>query len=319
MVALSVQIEIAGGLSWMRWKRIVPAADRMGYRGLYICDHFLPGGSGYSDSVEITLAFAYLADHSARLEFGSLVSPVSFRHPVWLARDALALDDLSGGRMVLGVGAGWMEREHAMFGFELGDVKTRMARLAEALAVIDLLMRHEEPVSFSGRFYTLRDAKLLPRSPRPGGPRLMVGGAGPKRTLPLTARYADVWNTGGRSPEAFKEASTLLDDLAVKAGRQPQDIRRTLMQQIICYRHESELGGRLRHVASNNPGLSGKALLDALLVRSPHSIAGTPAQVIDQIHKYAAAGVDEIMVQRIDLDDDEGLQVIAEEVLPHVA
>ena len=318
MVALSVQIEIAGGLSWDRWKRIVREVDQLGYRGLYICDHFLPGAGGFADSVEIMLAFGHLVEHSARLEFGSLVSPVSFRHPVWLARDAMALDDLSGGRMVLGVGAGWMEREHAMFGFELGDIKMRMARFAEALEVLTLLMRHEEPVSFAGRYFTLQEARLLPRSPRPGGPRLMVGGAGPKRTLPLTARYADAWNVGPRSAEAFKESSTLLDALLVKAGRQPSDVRRTLMHQVICYRHESELDGRLRHVAPQFPGLTGKALLDALLTRSPSIIAGSPAQAIDRIQGYAAIGVQEIMIQRLDLDDLEGLHIIAEDVLPHV-
>ena len=169
MVQLSVQVEIAGGLTWPRWKRFVSEADRLGYRGLYCCDHFLPGGGpGYSDSVEIMIAFAYLADHSERLEFGSLVSPVSFRDPVFLVRQAIALDGLSNGRMVLGVGAGWMERENAMFGYELGDKATRMARFAEGVKVIDLLRRSEEPASFSGRFYHLRDAKLLPPSPRPG-------------------------------------------------------------------------------------------------------------------------------------------------------
>src|SRR5438093_1480631 len=105
MVALSVQVEIAGGLSWARWKRLVAEVDRLGYRGLYCCDHFFPGASGFADSVEIYSAFTYLADHSTRLELGPLVSPVSFRDPVMLARHAMALDDLSGGRFVLGVGA----------------------------------------------------------------------------------------------------------------------------------------------------------------------------------------------------------------------
>jgi alkanesulfonate monooxygenase SsuD/methylene tetrahydromethanopterin reductase-like flavin-dependent oxidoreductase (luciferase family) len=318
MVALSVQIEMANGLSWARWKRLVAEVDRLGYRGLYCCDHFLPGGGGYADSVEIYTAFTYLADHSDRLEFGPLVSPVSFRDPINLIRQAMALDDLSGGRFVLGVGAGWMEREHAMFGYELGDRATRMARLAEALAIMDLLGRHEEPVSHSGRFYRLQEARLLPRSPRPGGPRLLVGGAGPKRTLPLTARYADAWNTGGRSPDAYREASELLDELLVRAGRQPGDVRRTLMQQVICYRGEADLGRRLRHVAAPQPGATPAATLAALRERSPHVIAGTPAEVIDQIGAYAAAGVEEIMVQRLDLDDIEGLQIIAEDVAPHV-
>src|SRR4051794_224003 len=189
MVALSVQIEIGGGLSWERWKRIVPLVDRLGYRGLYICDHYY-AGDGYPDSIEINLAFTYLATQSQRLEFGSLVAPVSFRDPRFLIRQAMHLDNLSGGRMVLGVGAGWNEREHRSFGYELGDKKTRMDRLAEALAVMTLLARSEEPVSFDGKFYKLEDAKIMPRAARPNGPRIMVGGAGPQRTLPLTARYA---------------------------------------------------------------------------------------------------------------------------------
>jgi alkanesulfonate monooxygenase SsuD/methylene tetrahydromethanopterin reductase-like flavin-dependent oxidoreductase (luciferase family) len=193
-----------------------------------------------------------------------------------------------------------------------------MARFSEAMRVLDLLLRHDEPVSFAGRFYALDGARLLPRSPRPRGPRLLVGGAGPKRTLPLAARYADAWNVGPRTPEAFAESSRLLDELVVKRGREPRDVWRTLMQQVICYRHESELDGRLRHVAPRFPGLSGKALLDALLERSPNVVAGSPPEVIDRIQEYAAAGVEEIMVQRLDLDDMEGLQIIAEEVLPDV-
>ena len=206
-----------------------------------------------------------------------------------------------------------------MFGYELGDRATRMARLAEALEVIDLLGRHEEAVSHSGRFYRLQEARLLPRSPRPRGPRILIGGAGPKRTLPLTARYADAWNTGGRSPDAFRESSTLLDELLVRAGRQPGDVRRTLMQQVICYRSEADLGQRLRHVAAPQPGATPAATLAALRERSPHIIAGH-AGGGDRPDRgtYAAAGVEEIMVQRLDLDDIEGLQIIAEEVSPHV-
>src|SRR5438093_9459687 len=183
MVALSVQIEIGDGLTWERWKRIVSLVDRLGYRGLYICDHFY-AGDGYPDSIEINLAFAYLATQSARLEFGSLVAPVSFRDPRFLVRQAMHLDNLSGGRMILGVGAGWMEREHNAFGYELGDKRTRMDRLAEALDVMSLLNRNQEPVSFQGKFYRLDEAKILPRAARPGGVRIMVGGSGPKRTMP---------------------------------------------------------------------------------------------------------------------------------------
>src|SRR5215831_1541263 len=142
MVALSVQIEIAGGLNWPRWKRLVREVDHLGYSG----------------SLEIIVAFTYLADHSQRLEFGSLVSPVSFRHPVWLARQAMALDDLSGGRMVLGLGAGWVEDEHVRFGYDFADNKSRLDRLAEGAEVITRLCRDAQPVTFDGRFYRLREA-----------------------------------------------------------------------------------------------------------------------------------------------------------------
>jgi alkanesulfonate monooxygenase SsuD/methylene tetrahydromethanopterin reductase-like flavin-dependent oxidoreductase (luciferase family) len=315
---LSVQIEIGDGLSWERWKRIVPLVDRLGYRGLYICDHFY-AGDGYPDSVEINLAFAYLATQSQRLEFGSLVAPVSFRDPNFLVRQAMHLDNLSGGRMVLGVGAGWNEREHKSFGYELGDKRTRMDRFAEALEVMTLLARNDAPVSFDGKFYRLENARIMPRATRPNGPRIMVGGAGPQRTLPLTARYAYIWNTGGgRGPEGYKEASTRLDELLVKRGRRPSDVRRTLMAQVIPFRNDDELAQRMRHLARATPGLSANELLAGLRERSPHAIAGSPAECVDRIKAFAQVGVEEIMVQRLDLDDDEGLQIIAEEIMPHI-
>jgi alkanesulfonate monooxygenase SsuD/methylene tetrahydromethanopterin reductase-like flavin-dependent oxidoreductase (luciferase family) len=317
MIELSVQIEIGGGLSWERWKRIVPLVDRLGYRGLYICDHFY-AGEGYPDSVEINLAFAYLATQSARLEFGSLVAPVSFRDPRFLVRQAMHLDNLSGGRMVLGVGAGWNEREHRSFGYELGDKKTRMDRLAEALEVMALLARNEEPVSFEGKFYRLDQAKIMPRAARPNGPRIMVGGSGPLRTLPLTAKYADIWNTGGRSPEVFKESSDRLDELLVKRGRRPKDVRRTLMAQVIPFRNDAELAQRMRDRQASEPGASPKELLASMKTRSPHLIAGSPAECVELIKAYERVGVEEIMVQRMDLDDDEGLELVAQEVMPHL-
>jgi alkanesulfonate monooxygenase SsuD/methylene tetrahydromethanopterin reductase-like flavin-dependent oxidoreductase (luciferase family) len=311
---LSVQIEIGDGLTWERWKRIVPLVDRLGYRGLYICDHFY-AGDGYPDSVEIFLAFAYLATQSARLEFGSLVAPVSFRDPRYLIRQAMHLDNLSGGRFVLGVGAGWNEREHRSFGYELGDKKTRMDRLAEALEVMSLLGRHEEPVSFDGRFFRLENARIMPRAARPGGPRIMVGGAGPQRTLPLTARYADVWNSGA-APESYRAASTRLDELLAKRGRAPTDVRRTLMTQVIPFRNDAELAQRMRVRARSEPDRSPAELLAAMRERAPHLIAGSPAECLEKIAAYQAVGVDELMVQRMDLDDDEGLELIAKEVMP---
>src|SRR5436309_15533284 len=194
MIALSIMIEAQDGLTWPRWKRLVAEVEALGFAGLFRSDHFTNAQPPDKESLEMVVSLTYLADHTRRIHFGPLVAPVSFRHPTLLARQAAALDDLSGGRMILGVGAGWQAREHQLFGHDLGDVPARMARLEEGLAVISRLLREDEPVTYEGRFFQLRGATLLPRPQRVGGPPLLLGGNGPRRTLPLVARYADIWN-----------------------------------------------------------------------------------------------------------------------------
>src|SRR5438128_3427041 len=192
MVALSIMIEAQDGLTWTRWKRLVAEVERLGFTGLFRSDHFTNAEPPDKDSLEMVVSLTYLADHTQRIHFGPLVAPLSFRHPTLLARQAAALDDLSGGRMILGVGAGWQEREHRLFGHNLGDVPTRMARLEEGLEVITRLLRSEEPVTYEGRFFQLRGAALLPHPGRSGGPPILIGGNS-TNTLRLVARYADLW------------------------------------------------------------------------------------------------------------------------------
>ncbi|TMF51061.1 MAG: LLM class flavin-dependent oxidoreductase, partial [Chloroflexi bacterium] len=203
MVAISIQIEGQDGLTWPRWKKLVAEVEALGFAGLYRSDHFTNGRPPDKAALETIVSLSYLAGNTQRVHFGPLVAPLSFRHPALLARQAAALDDLSGGRMILGVGAGWQEREHQLFGFDLGDIPTRMARLEEGLEVITRLLKSDEPVTFEGRFFQLRGATLLPRPQRPGGPSILLGGNGVKRTLPLVARYADIWNVLSLTPEGF--------------------------------------------------------------------------------------------------------------------
>ena len=188
MIALSIMIEGQDGLTWPRWKRLVTEVESLGFAGLFRSDHFTNPQPPDKDSLEMIVSLAYLADHTQRIHFGPLVSPVSFRHPTLLARQAAALDDLSNGRMILGLGAGWQEREHSLFGHELGDIPTRMARYEEGLEVVTRLLHSDEPVTFEGKFFQLRGATLLPRPQRSGGPEILIGGNGVKRTLPLAAR-----------------------------------------------------------------------------------------------------------------------------------
>lgn len=319
MTALSIMIEGQNGLSWAHWKRLVAEVEDLGFAGLFRSDHFTNARPPDKDSLEMVVSLAYLADHSRRLHFGPLVAPLTFRDPTLLARQAAALDDLSGGRMILGLGAGWQEREHTLFGHELGDVVTRMARLEEGLEVITRLLKSDNPVTFEGRFFHLRGAMLLPRPQRPGGPPICIGGNGVKRTLPLAARYADVWNALSLSLAAFREHSAILDDLARAAGRDPASIRRTMMLGVQYGQDRDALERRLSY-RHTHPDLAGKSLDEAVehVFATGRAIAGTPDTIVAQIQALAAAGVTELMLQWLDLDDIEGLRSFARHVLPRV-
>jgi alkanesulfonate monooxygenase SsuD/methylene tetrahydromethanopterin reductase-like flavin-dependent oxidoreductase (luciferase family) len=178
MVAVSISVEGMFGLTWPLWKRISAQVEELGFDGLFRSDHFTLPVPVDLDSLELIVSLSYVAEHTDRVHFGSLVAPLSFRDPVMLARQSLAIYDLSGGRMVLGVGAGWEEREHTMFGYELGDIRMRFGRFAEGLEVVARLLRSDDPVSYSGKFFQLEEAILLPKPQNPGGPPIMAAVAG---------------------------------------------------------------------------------------------------------------------------------------------
>lgn len=321
MTPISVSIEGWFGLSWQQWKRLVAEIPRLGFAGLFLSDHLQisSAGSAPQESLELIVALTHLASHSERIHFGAMVSPLSIRDPVLLARQVMALDAISGGRAIIGVGAGWNEPEHAMFGYPLGDVPTRMARFEEGLEVITRLLRSDAPASFDGRFFQLRDALLLPRSPRPGGPPIMIGGTGPRRTLPLVARYADRWDAGFLTPQVYRERAAQLDQLLRQAGRTPRDVTRGVTVPVFCGCDSVELERRVQGLRR----LSEFATmpLDQLLEgvhTSLAAITGTSDQVVAQLRAYVAAGVDELVIQWCDADDLEGLKFLAEHVLPLV-
>jgi F420-dependent oxidoreductase-like protein len=317
MIAISLMIEGQNGLNWPRWKRLVVEAEQLGFAGFFRSDHFTNGQGPILDSLEAIVSLSYLADHTQRLHFGPLVAPLSFRHPTLLARQAAALDDLSGGRMILGVGAGWQAREHDMFGHPLGDVPTRMARFEEGLEALTRLLRNDDnaPITYEGSFFQLHDAVILPRPQRVGGPPILIGGIGVKRTLPLVARYADIWNALMVDPDEFRTLSGILDDLLEAAGRPPSAVRRTLMTNITFAPDRQSLASRLKLAGSD----AGSAALDeavASMRASRKNIVGTPEMIHEQIGAYAEAGVEELMLQWLDLDDIEGLRAFAHTVLP---
>jgi F420-dependent oxidoreductase-like protein len=302
MLEVALMIEGQNGLTWPRWQRIARAVDELGFAGLYRSDHFTNANPPDMESLELWMSLAWLASHTERIEFGPLVAPVSFRHPVLMARMALAVDDLSGGRLTLGLGAGWQEREHTNFGFDLLDMPQRFARFEEALEVITRLLSSDEPVSFAGSFYRLQDAILLPRPQRPGGPPILIGGNGPQRTLPLVARYAHEWNAVFATAARFAELNSRLDELLHEQNRQPSEVRRSLMTTLVFGRDDAEIQRKL----------SGH---DAAERRERGIIVGSGAEVQEQLGRLAEAGVQRVMLQWLDLDDLDGIAALAEAVL----
>jgi alkanesulfonate monooxygenase SsuD/methylene tetrahydromethanopterin reductase-like flavin-dependent oxidoreductase (luciferase family) len=323
MPAISITASSVVGLDWPRWQRLAAEVEALGFAGLYRFDHFAhPVESQDPDMLDLTTSLAYLAMHTQQIHFGPLVAPLSFRDPHILAREAVALDDLSGGRMILGVGAGGNEREHTMFGYALGDIPTRMDRFEEGLAVITALLHSSEPVTYEGRFFKLHDAVLRPRPQQPGGPPILIGGKGPKRTLPLVARYADIWNTDSLSPNEVRDRSMLLDELLLKAGRQPKDVKRTANVRLFCGHDSAELEQRiigLRHIFPAWNNLPTVEFLNNFGNVFSNLIVGTPEEVVAQLRAYAEVGIEELMIQWSVTGDIEGLQLLAEYVLPHFA
>jgi alkanesulfonate monooxygenase SsuD/methylene tetrahydromethanopterin reductase-like flavin-dependent oxidoreductase (luciferase family) len=317
MTSLSIAVWGTGGLTWSLWKRFVAEVEPLGFAGLYFIDSLPHILGSYMDSLEPMTALTYLADHSQRMQLGTMVALMTARDPVMLARQAVALDDLCGGRFVLGLGAGGQSR---MFGYNLGELPSRFTRLEEGLQVITRLLCDDEPVSFVGKFYQLEAAMVLPKPQRKGKLPILVGGVGPKRTLPLVARYADAWQPKYLTPEDFRERSALLDELLRAEGRPSTAVKRTLGLRVVCWRTPAELDQRvswLRRLMPMLASLPSESVIDVL--RSQFAgIFGTPETIVEQMRAYAAVGVEEIILEWVALDDFEGLRLIAEEVLPHI-
>lgn len=298
---IAVMIEGQDGLNWERWCRLALAVEDLGFDGLFRSDHFTNPDGPYEDSLELWTSLTWLADNTDRIQFGPLVTPVSFRHPAFTARMGKDVDDLANGRLVLGVGAGWQEREHETFGFDLLPLDERFDRFEEGVAVVDRLLRSDNPVTFEGDYYELNDALLLPRPERTGGPQLLVGGNGMERTLPLAVEHAEEWNGVFLSPDDFGTRIDRLDRLCEVAGRDPAELQRSLMTQVVFGRDEDELE---RVLDGRDP--------DDL--RDQGLIVGTGVEVTTQLARLEEVGADRVMLQWLAMDDLDRLSALADAV-----
>jgi F420-dependent oxidoreductase-like protein len=301
VASIGIMIEGQFGLTWARWQNILTAAEAFGYQCVFRSDHYTIGTPA-EESLETFVSLTYAAQHTQRIEFGSLVAPTTFRHPALTARMAAGIDDLSGGRLVLGLGVGWNESEHSQFGIPFPDTDTRYAMFIDALEVTTRLYRSETPISYNGAHYPLRDAILLPRPQRPGGPPVLIGGNGPKRTLPLAAKYAAEWNGVFLNPADYRQRNLLLNELLAQEDRAPESLKRSLMTKVVFGSTDAEVQRKL----AGSPGDEDN---DAIIV-------GTASQVIDRIGAYVEAGCERFMLQWLALDDIDGLERMARDVLP---
>ena len=301
---IAIMIEGQNGLTWPRWQRLVRQVEDLGFVGLFRSDHFTNPNPPDIESLELWTSLTWLASHTRRLEFGPLVTPFSFRHPSLTARMAAAVDDLSGGRLTLGLGAGWQEREHKLFGFDLLDMDGRFTRFQEGLECVTRLLQSDEPVTFEGRYYRLEGAQVLPRPQRPGGPGILVGGNGYRRTMQLAAQYATEWNANFVGAEQFQQANKHLGVLLAKQGRPQTAVRRSLMTGCVFAKDAEGLEERLLARGQTKHELRARGMIVA---------AGR--EIREQLKELADAGVQRVMLQWLDLDDLDGLRELAKAAL----
>lgn len=310
---IGIMVEGQEGLTWERWFRVAEHVEAVGLDSLWRSDHFFSVmGRTERESLEAWTSLTTLAQRTKRITFGPLVSPMTFRHPALLARMATAVDLISEGRLVLGVGAGWNEDEHAAYGITLPPLKERMDRLEEGIKVIRALWKGG-PVDLDGKYYPLHGATAMPRPYRPAGPPLLIGGDGEVRLLAIVARYADEWNSHAPGPEAYQAKRRKLEEHCRAVGRNPEEIRRSRMQGVLIASDSKALQARARWFKSFMTALRDVPQDQVLeTLRSKSWLVGTPEEIAKQLAEWSAVGVQRVMLQYYDLDDMDGLALLAQ-------
>jgi F420-dependent oxidoreductase-like protein len=312
---LGVMIESQEGVGWPEWKNIVQWTEDLGFESLWRSDHFFSffGATRTIDSLDTMVAHTYTASASSRIRFGPLVLAMTFRHPAVLARMAAAIDQLSGGRFVLGVGAGWNTTEHEAYGIELPAVRQRMDNLEEGIQVIKALFEGDS-ANFQGKIYTLKDAPMNPK-PAQKPMALLIGGGGEQRTLRMVARYATEWNAPiTQGLDVYNHKAQVLEQHCEAEKRDPATIDRSVMTGYIAGESQAEVERKVQAAIASAPErfrrTDGKPPMTALW--------GTASQIVEQIQEIEAAGISRIMLQYRTPPARSDLEFVASEILPKV-
>ena len=302
MALIGVMIEGQEGLNWERWRHICRDADELGFAALRRSDHLISLMEAPDrDCIECWTSLALAAVWTKRIEFGPMVTPMTFRLPAVLAKIAASVDALAGGRLLLGVGAGWNENEHQVFGIPFMTEKQRFERLEEGIKTMREIWSTTNPKPA--------------REPIP----LLMGGKGAKRTLPLVAREAAEWNLSRLDPDMFQERLATLVQCCRDIGRDPSTIRRSVMCGYLIGRDHAELRERAAQMSHVVTALKGMTPEEVLHDRKDAWFIGTPEQVAVKMRSHSALGVDLFMLQHFLLDDRDALKLLAEEVIPAIA
>jgi len=286
------------------------AAEAAGFTSGWVYDHFI----GWPDPAigpvfEAWSLLSILTGRTDRLRLGTMVSCVGYRNPALLAKMAATLDVASGGRLDVGVGAGWYEPEYRAYGFPFDRAADRVGRLEESIDLMRRLWTGDQ-VTFRGKYYEAVDAFCRPRPLQRPNPPIWVGGGGEQRTLLVVARQADAWNLSSASVDEFKAKSSVLDARCLQIGREPGEIRRSVEQDCVVLESEGELDSVIRKYRHR----SGQKASEVMA----RHLVGTPSTIASRVHSYIEAGVEDFALWFSDAPATVMLERFAEEVMDDV-
>ena len=307
---LRIMTEPQQGADYQTLRAVALAAEELGFDAFFRSDHYLkmgdvPGLPGPTDS---WVTLAGLAIETSRIRLGTMVTSATFRLPGPLAISVAQVDQMSGGRVELGLGTGWFEAEHTAYGIPFPPLGERFDRLEEQLAILTGLWGTEvgEAFSFDGRYYQLTDSPALPKPAQRPRPPVIVGGGGPRRTPRLAARFADEFNLPFGSLQDSAAGFARVREACEAAGRYPSSMIYSAAQTICCGKDEAEFRRRAAAIGRDPEDMRRSGL------------GGTPGQVAAKIAEFAEIGADRLYLQVLDLGDLDHLELLASDVVPQV-
>lgn len=305
-------VEGQEGVTWDDWVRLAHACEESGLEGLFRSDHYVSTINETTlGSLDAWATICGLAALTERIRLGTMVSPATFRHPSQLAKVVTSADHISGGRVELGMGAGWFDKEHSTYGFDFPATSERMAILAEQIEIVHGEWTTEK-FSFDGAHYSLEGLHALPRPVQRPHPPLIIGGSGGPKSIALAARWANEYNTVFPSLEDARTRRSALDEALSSAGRAPADCIFSLMTTCIVGRDEDELRRRVHDVLERTD--NDADVDDYIAESSQNRIVGTTEQVVERLKSYAEAGVERVMLQHLNHKDLDMVRLIGSDI-----